>query len=129
MIQAAVPYVVSWDNVAIQVLHANVSTHSIPKLLNMSLVGLGQIQDEKTPKNEETEIVESVIDSKNENHDKIALNPGAKEFTPGSAIENPKEIEPTRECPERKTVGLKPPKLLSKKGKATKMMSIRHFYG
>ena len=98
MILAAVPYVVSWDNVAVQVLHANVSTCSIPKLLNMSLVGLGRIQ--------------------NENHHKISLNPGAIEFVPGSATGNPKEIEVPTEDAETEKVGLKPPKLLSQKGKA-----------
>ena len=120
----------SWDNVAVQVLHANVSTYSIPKLLNMSLVGLGQIQSKDLSSKEDgIEISDNVLASKNEIHHKMSLNPGAQEFVPGSAVGNPKEIEVTSENAETKKEGLKPPKLLSQKGKAVISKSIRYSLG
>ena len=45
MLKAAIPYEVSWDDVGVQVLHTTVSQASLPKLLNMSLVGLGEVED------------------------------------------------------------------------------------
>ena len=37
LLRAATPYVVSWDDVAVQVLHTTISSYSIPKVFNMSL--------------------------------------------------------------------------------------------
>ena len=90
MLRAAVPYVVSWDDIGVQVLHADVSASSIPKLLNMSVVGLGQIQNlEKSSSKDTLEVIDTVLASTQRNHPKFSLNLDANELVPGASIGEP----------------------------------------
>ena len=129
LLQAVTPYVVSWDDVAVQVLHTTISSFSIPKLFNMSLVGLGQIQtrdiDQTSMKHREPG---SVTMNKDQRRPNISLNPRAPEFVPGTATGKQiaeKDIhvpvstndDITNTSKENKNEPLRPPKLLNQKGK------------
>ena len=90
MLRAATPYLVSWDDVSVQVLQANISAPSIPKLLNMSLVGLGQLKDDQ-----ESLSKDSNLPLNNSEPTNSLLNSSANLLTPGSAIDKQMETENT----------------------------------
>ena len=123
LLRAATPYVVSWDDVAVQVLHTTISSYSIPKVFNMSLVGLGQIL------NKNLDITSVRPDDKVEHptSSNISLNPKAPEFVPGRseirshAEQNTSEnnVKNVKHSNEHEVEPLRPPKLLPHTRKLT----------
>jgi len=116
LLRATTPYVVSWDDVSVQVLHTTISSYSIPKVFNMSLVGLGQIL------NKNIDITSLKPDDKVEHPtcSNISLNPNAPEFVPGGSEIQSQAEQNTSDNNQKNSVNssehevesLRPPKLL-----------------
>ena len=113
----------SWDDVAVQVLHTTISSYSIPKVFNMSLVGLGQIL------NKNIDITSLKPDDKVEHPtcSNISLNPNAPEFVPGGLEIQSQAEQNTSDNNQKNSVNssehevesLRPPKLLPHTRKLT----------
>ena len=119
---------VSWDDVAVQVLHTTISSYSIPKVFNMSLVGLGKILNE----NIDVTSVKANDKLEHPTSSNISLNPNAPEFVPGGSEIQSQAEQNTSEnnvknivhSSEHEVEPLRPPKLLPNTRKLTLKVSL-----